>query len=204
MKWQNTTIIALLVVAVLACLLVPRVLEPYTVRSGSQTWISTNFSDSGSGVTGVPFNIYPITWKGKKIFPAAVHERDAGSYLYKIMKVSLPGKKDAYVHIIDVCNKCDGPCRSSVEIAGKKYQKSRYRLLDIHTRAFDSDGFGGAPINSYNPSVKIVGVLRLQDIPKLPGGWYVTGCKSGERRVNCGNRSQAQDFGSYCSWTERK
>jgi len=194
-------VIAVVIALALAAYLLlsqPRTQEPYT-RSSGKTWITTNFNDTGAGMSGIPFDLYPITWKGKKIFPAAVHERDAGAYMYKIMKVKLPGKKnDAYLHINDVCNKCDAACRSSVQIGSKKYKKTDYRLLDIHEKAFGSGGFDGKPTNTYNPSVKVVGALKPDDIPSLPKGWYVNRCKSGNRSVNC--KAQPGEFGSYCSW----
>jgi len=173
------------------------------VTSGpSKTWLSTYFSDGGNGVTGVPFSMYPITWKGKKLFPAAVHERDAGKYLYKIMRVTLPKGGSAYVHIVDVCNKCDKECGSSVQIGGKSYNKMKYNLLDIHSKAFQSGGFSGKADNSYNPRVRIVGHLKRNKM-KLPKGWYITSCRSGSRQVNCGSTSQAQDFSKYCTWSGR-
>lgn len=194
-------ILALIMMAIFAYMVFfgPAGKEMYTVRS-TKTWISTYFDDTGTGVTGIPFNMYPITWKGKKLFPAAVHERDAGKYLYKIMRVTLPNAGSAYVHIVDVCNKCDGPCRSSVQIGTKKYNKASYNLLDIHAKAFQPGGFSGKPDNSYNPKVHIVGHLKSSAM-KLPSGWYITSCKSGSRQVNCGNRSQAQDFSKYCAWS---
>jgi len=174
-------------------------------KSPSKTWISTHYSNTGSGSSGIPFNAYPLTWKGKIVFPAAIHERD-NKYLYHILSVTLPDGKRAFVHVMDFCNRCHSDCKSSVEINGKKYSKPRYLLLDIHEKAFESRGFGGKPRNSYNPKIKSIGVLTPKEMKGLPKGvYYIDGKKrcnrSSLRKVNCNNNNEKDYFGDYCSWS---
>jgi hypothetical protein len=174
-------------------------------RNPSKTWISTHYSDTGSGSSAIPFSMYPLTWKGKTLFPAAVHERD-NKYLYHVLAVTLPDGKKAFVHVMDFCNMCHDDCKSSVEINGRKYSKPQYLLLDIHEKAFESRGFGGKPRNSYNPKVASVGVLTPKEMKGLPKGVYFIDStkrcnRSSMRRANCDNKKEKDFFGDYCSWS---
>lgn len=162
-------------------------------------WVTTWFSDKGSTFTGIPMNKYPIKWKGKKLWPAAVHEKDH-RYLYKVIKVKLPGvKRSSYLHISDICNKCDKECKTTVQIGNKKLKKQKYRLLDIHEKAFNNDGFRTRPDNFYDPSVKVVGVVRPGDIKGLKKDWYLNKCNNGSRKVNC--KQNPYDFSKYCEYS---
>lgn len=173
-------------------------------RNPKNTWITTHFSDSGSGTSAIPFTAYPLTWKGKKVHAAAVHERD-NRYLYHILAVTLSDGSRAYVHVMDFCNRCDGACKESVTINGRSYSKPNYLLLDIHESAFNSRGFSGKPRNTYNPSVKSVGVLTPNQIKGLPKKYYVDGRKrcdrSSLRKADCNNNASKDDFSKYCSWS---
>lgn len=175
-------------------------------RNPYKTWITTHYSDSGSGVSAIPFSTYPLKWKGKKIWPAAVHERD-NKYLYHVLSVTFPDKSRAFVHVMDFCNRCDADCQNSVTIGGTKYKKPKYMLLDIHEDAFGSGGFKGKPRNVYNPKVKSIGVITPNQIKSLSKGLDVIDGKKrcntkSIRKANCNNKKEKYFFGDYCSWTK--
>ena len=175
-------------------------------RNPKKTWITTHYDDTGSGVSSIPFAVYPLRWKGKTIWPAAVHERD-NKYLYHVLSVTLPDKSKAFVHVMDFCNRCDKDCGNSVTIGGKKYTKPKYLLLDIHEKAFGSKGFKGSPRNTYNPKVKSVGVITPNQITSLSKGLYVIDGKkrcsrNTLRKTNCNDEEDKDFFGDYCRWAK--
>lgn len=204
-------VIALVAILVVSIVMVNRrTIEGFfktsTQLKRNPVWLTTHYSDTGNGSSNIPFDIYPIKWKGKNVFPAAVHERD-NQYLYHVLSVTFPDGGKGFVHVMDFCNRCHSDCKGTVEIGGNRYSKPNYLLLDIHEKAFGGKGIKGSPRNVYNPKVKSVGVLRPQNMKsKLPkdGRYFIDGtkrCKRGAiRDANCDNKKSAEFFGDYCAW----
>jgi len=178
----------------------------------SNIWLVTHYSGGSSGASSIPFSSYPVNWKGKTVFPAAVHEKDH-KYLYDVFEVTLHDGAKGYVHVMDFCNKCHGSCKDTVDVRGKTYRKTDHPLLDIHERAFKS-GFRGGPRNDAIPlkNVKKIGRMSPDEIQGLPQKWYIDfqkGCRFKSRDVNCnkdGHTNKGRDDFSnesgFCSWKQ--
>jgi hypothetical protein len=72
----------------------------------------TPSDDNGVGITGVDLFKYGkagIRFKGEVVYPAAVFQGHAATFLYKVLEVTsadFKGTGRVFVHVVDVCNSC--------------------------------------------------------------------------------------------------
>ncbi len=120
---------------------------------------NTSLDDNGQGYSGVDLFKYgksKATFNDKPLFPCAVFQEDAASYLYKVLELkcdSFKKNKTVYLHVVDVCNSGETVCITNTKKHGF--------LVDVHATAHD---FIGADDGVLKGSFRVVGEVRPKDI----------------------------------------
>lgn len=130
--------------------------------------------DNGLGYSGVDLFKHgkaKLTYKGKRVYPAAVFQGDGADYLYKVLEVKSDefNKKDTiFVHVVDVCNSKQDVCIRNTEKHGF--------LVDIHATAFD---YLGTDDGLLKGTFRTLGTLPPNDIPKdvWDSDYIICSCK---------------------------
>jgi len=136
--------------------------------------------DNGLGYTGVDLFKHGranLTFNGKPVFPAAVFQRDAAPYLYKVIEVTSPeftNNTSVYLHVVDVCNAGQDVCKTNAKKHGF--------LVDIHATGFSYVGNSDGILKG---KVRIVGDIGPNELPaSVWNGEYIicacTGVCSGD------------------------
>lgn len=117
--------------------------------------------DNGEGFVGVDLFKHGnagMTFQGKRLYPVAVHHDHAKDFLWKILEVQGKGVKKVYGHVVDICNRKDGPCKNV-----SKNGITPPFLVDLHSTAWKEAGSSdGVTTGTY----KVVGELRAPELPK--------------------------------------
>lgn len=131
-------------------------------------WKQTNISfygqnaadDNGEGFVGVKlFELGKsgLKFKGRNVYPVAVHHDHASKYLYHVLEVTSDKLKPGFLgYVVDICDRADSAC--------KNVKKNDLNfLVDIHKTGFAAAGMSdGLHIGKFRD----VGVLPAKDIPK--------------------------------------
>lgn len=95
-----------------------------------------NDTSSFSGVDLSKYGKSAPSWNGHRLYPAAVHHDDAAKYLYGVFRVDGAdgsGLNPIHVHIVDICNRADGPCTN-------RSKNGRNFLIDVHETGWNVIG----------------------------------------------------------------
>jgi hypothetical protein len=130
--------------------------------------------DNGIGYAGVDLFKHgkaELTYKGKRVYPAAVFQEDGAEYLYKVLEVTsdeFNKKNTIFVHVVDVCN-------SKQDVCIRNTKKHGF-LVDIHATAFD---YLGTDDGLLKGKFKVLGTLPPNDIPKdvWDSDYIICSCK---------------------------
>jgi hypothetical protein len=130
--------------------------------------------DNGIGFSGVDLFKHgdaKLTYKGKRVYPAAVFQGDGADYMYSVLEVKCKDFKKTdriFVHVVDVCNSKQDVCINNTKKHGF--------LVDIHASAFD---FLGTDDGLLKGTFKKVGRLSPNKIPQKAwdGEYIICSCK---------------------------
>lgn len=115
--------------------------------------------DNGEGYAGVDLfklGTAGITFQGKAVYPAAVHQDHFAQFSYKVLALSGPNIKPVYVYVVDACNASEAVCKTNVKKNGKNF------LVDVHATGFSAIGKNdGIETGTY----KVIGEIRPSQLP---------------------------------------
>jgi hypothetical protein len=105
---------------------------------------------------GIQTSAYPLKFQGRNVWPAAVHQRDFSAHAHKVLEVFL-GDKTFLVHVADMCNANDSPCKTNPHANGNPNF-----LIDIHKSGWHVTGqtTGILPV-----TFRVVGSIPAHTIP---------------------------------------
>ena len=140
----------------------------------------TPSDDNGVGITGVDLFKYGkagIRFKGEVVYPAAVFQGHAATFLYKVLEVTsadFKGTGRVFVHVVDVCNSSQDICRKNVSRYGQF-------LVDVHETA---TGLLGVDDGLLKGSFRVVGEIEPSELPKKVwrNEYVLCGCRGSCRR----------------------
>lgn len=129
-------------------------LSSSTQSSGATRRANLTFFDDAE-MMGIKVSAYPLKFNGRDVWPAAVHQRDFSSHMHKVLEVTL-GSKIFLVHVADMCNANDAPCKTNPYANGNNF------LIDIHKAGWHATGLttGVVPV-----AFKVVGSIPINAIP---------------------------------------
>ena len=136
-----------------------------TGKANISTFGGTPSDDNGEGYAG--FNLFTlgetnIQFQGKRVWPVAVYQGDAASYLYKVLEITAEGLPAFHGYVVDVCDYDDKPCPVNYKQGGLNF------LIDIHSTAWKTLGIEGKKGENYfkTGTYKVVGQIRPNVLPK--------------------------------------
>jgi hypothetical protein len=113
--------------------------------------------DNGIGLAGVTlagFGSTPVMWKGTRVYPVAVAEKDWAQYAYKVLRISGKGVRTIYGVVVDACKRGNANCDKNV--------RTFNFLIDVHRTGFGAIGRSDGLVNG---SFEVVGSLSAAAIP---------------------------------------
>lgn len=133
-----------------------RVAQPSTVTSTSATRKANLTFFDDAEMMGIKVSAYPLKFQGRDVWPAAVHQRDFSSHMHKVLEVAM-GSKTFLVHIADMCNANDAPCKTNPHTHGNPNF-----LIDLHKVGWHATGLttGIVPV-----TFTVVGSIPINSIP---------------------------------------
>lgn len=113
--------------------------------------------DNGVGYAGVvlaAFGSTPLRWKGKRVYPVAVAQKDWTQYAYKVLRIRGKGLREIHGVVVDLCERGNANCDRNV-------RKFNF-LIDVHRTGFGAIGKGDGLVDG---TFDVVGTLSAADFP---------------------------------------
>lgn len=130
--------------------------------------------DNGVGYAGVTlkaFGTTPLRWRGSRVYPIAVAQKDWKRYAYKVLRISGPGLRPILGVVVDLCAANNSNCKNNVQTYNF--------LVDVHKTAFGAIGMSDGLVQG---SFEVVGSMSAASFP--PSYWQPT-VRSGSESLQC-------------------
>jgi hypothetical protein len=165
-------------------------LQHYRRQESASAGTPTNVSfygqnekdDNGIGFSGVvlkSFGTTPLRWRGSRVYPVAVAEKDWEKYAYKVLRISGAGLKPILGIVVDLCAAKNSNCKKNV--------KDYNFLVDVHKTGYAAIGKSD---DVFKGSFEVVGSISAA---KLPKSYWQPGVRSGSMSLHC-RTTQGMDW----------
>lgn len=147
-------------------------IAPQTVTQRSAlrgNWVNTNISyyggsrkdDNGIGFVNVDLRKLGqsgVTFNGRRVYPVAVHQDNAPSWLWKVVEITSNDKKvnGMYGWVVDICDRKDTGSGDDKGCNNRKMNGLNF-LVDIHSTGWKAARTNGNKLHT--GKVRIVGAL---------------------------------------------
>ena len=146
-------------------------------QAGGRSTVVTFFNDK-IGVTGIDMYKYSqanVRFQDRKVYPAAVHQNQASTFLYDVFELDGNGMNPILVQIVDFCDKADSSCTNV-----RKFNFNR--LFDVHKSAWAAIGKNDGILKG---NYRRVGSISPSELPKSVwsdaiehgNDWMLCSCK---------------------------